>query len=185
MENLKWIIGLDVEDLNILQMGLRAVIIYLSALLIVRIGDKRFLGKTTAFDFILGIIIGSVLSRAINGGAAFLPSILTALILVAVHWLFGAIAFRFNFFGKMVKGKPRELIKDGKINRKQMRKAHISEDDLKLELRHETGTEKMEEVQNAYFERNGKISFIKFPSKTKVTEVKVEDGVQTVKIMIE
>lgn len=41
-------------------MGLRAAVIYLAALLMVRIaGDRRFIDKYAAFDVIVSIIFGS------------------------------------------------------------------------------------------------------------------------------
>jgi len=169
MGNLKWLLGINLKDLNILQMSLRAVIIYLSALITVKIGDKRFISKTTAFDLIFGIIIGSVLSRAINGHASLIPTLFTAFVLVGMHWLIGALAFKFKLFGSLIKGKTKILIKDGKINWKEMKAAHLTEDDLKLELRYETGKTKIEEIETAYFERNGKISFIKYPDKKTIS----------------
>jgi len=181
MDNVKWLLGINLKDLNMLQMGLRAVIIYLCALITVRIGDKRFIGKTTAFDFIFGIFIGSLLSRAINGNAPLLPTIFTALVLVAMHWLFSVLAFKFKLFGSLIKGDRRILIRDGKINWKEMKSAHLTEDDLKLELRYETGKTKIEEIKTAYFERNGRISFIQYPNE-KIFSVKAEEGIQNIHI---
>jgi uncharacterized membrane protein YcaP (DUF421 family) len=185
MEFFDWLIGKDGEDLNALQMGLRAVIIFLSALLMLKIGNKRFLGRTTAFDFLLGIIIGSVLSRAITGNAPFFPSIAASFVLIGIHWLFGAIALKSSFFGKLVKGRTRPIIENGKINLKEMKKANLSKGDLEMEMRSETGSDNLDEIKYAYLERTGKISFLKYPSDPKVIDVKVEDGVQTIKIKIE
>jgi hypothetical protein len=47
----------------------RAVIIYIAAVAIMRIGDRRFFGHNAAFDVIFGVIIGSVFARGINGTA--------------------------------------------------------------------------------------------------------------------
>ena len=81
-----WALGLDARQLNIWQMGLRAAIIYLAALIMVRIaGDRRFIGKYAAFDVILSIIFGSTLSRAINGNSAFFATIFAGFVLVAMH----------------------------------------------------------------------------------------------------
>jgi len=42
------------------QMAARAAIVYALTLVMVRLGKKRFLGKATAFDIILGIMPGSI-----------------------------------------------------------------------------------------------------------------------------
>ena len=67
-------------------MGLRAAIIYIAALIMVRIVcDRRFIGKYAAFDVILSIIFGSTLSPAINGSSAFFVTIFAGFVLVAMH----------------------------------------------------------------------------------------------------
>ncbi|MBM1173661.1 hypothetical protein [Microvirga arabica] len=55
-------LGLELEsrDINVLQMGLRAAIVYVVTVLMVRLAKKRFMGRATAFDVILGIMIGSM-----------------------------------------------------------------------------------------------------------------------------
>ncbi len=45
------------------------MVVYLRAVLMVRLRDSRFLDKHTAIDAILGISLGSVVSLAITVGA--------------------------------------------------------------------------------------------------------------------
>jgi hypothetical protein len=59
-------------------MALRAVVVYVVTVIIVRLGKKRFMGKGTAFDVILGIMLGSIVSRAITGNAPFFPALAAA-----------------------------------------------------------------------------------------------------------
>jgi uncharacterized membrane protein YcaP (DUF421 family) len=67
-------IGLEGKDMGVLQMGLRAAIVFVVTVAIVRLGKKRFLGRATTFDVILGIMLGSTVSRAITGTAPFFPA---------------------------------------------------------------------------------------------------------------
>ena len=60
-------LGLESRDINSHQMGLRAAVVFIVTILMVRLAKKRFMGRATAFDVILGIMIGSIVSRAING----------------------------------------------------------------------------------------------------------------------
>jgi uncharacterized membrane protein YcaP (DUF421 family) len=55
-------------------MALRSIIVYLVTVGVARFAGKRFFGEHTAFDVVLSIILGSVLSRAINGSALFLET---------------------------------------------------------------------------------------------------------------
>ena len=67
------LLGLSVEpkDLTFVQVSLRGIVVFLATLIMVRLGHKRPLAQKTPFDAILLVILASVLSRAINGSAAF------------------------------------------------------------------------------------------------------------------
>ena len=44
-----WTANLSFTSLNV---GLRAVVVFLAGLLILRLGNRRFMGKSTAFDVV-------------------------------------------------------------------------------------------------------------------------------------
>jgi uncharacterized membrane protein YcaP (DUF421 family) len=166
MEQLKqalnWLIGLELEnkDINALQMSLRAVIVFFIAIIMLRIGNKRFMGKNTALDVMLGIVFGSTVSRAITGNAPFFPTLAASLVLVLLHWTLAAIAFRSQGFSNAIKGRNRLLVRAGEIQWDEMRKGHIAEDDLKEAMRNQGKQPEIKEVRSAHLERNGDISII-------------------------
>lgn len=176
------LIGLGSEGLTVWQMGLRAIIIYITAIFFVKIGEKRFMGKNTAFDMILGIILGSVLSRAVTGNAPFFATIGASAVLVGVHWLFSVLSYHSDWFGVLVKDKERTLIQDGEILWENMRKSHISEKDLEMALYSNGKVTDPRQVKIARFERSGDISVIPREKIARIVEVSVEEGVQTVRI---
>ena len=174
-------LGLDARDIGAAQMALRAVAVYAAALAMVRLGKKRFMGRATAFDVILGIMLGSVVSRAITGNAPFGPALAAAAALLAAHWLLSALAFRWHGLGTALKGRPRLLVRAGEPDRAAMRRAHMSEHDLREALRAE-GVSRLEEVAEARLERSGRLSVIKARPEPKVVEIAVAEGVQTVRV---
>jgi len=141
MEELKYAVeqalglGLDNRYLNAGHMSLRALVVFVAAVVMLRVGDKRFMGKSTALDVLLGIVFGSIVSRAITGNAPFFPTLAAGLVLVLLHWIAAAVAFRSHGFGRAVKGTERLLVRDGEIQWEAMRKAHITEHDLEEALR--------------------------------------------------
>lgn len=159
---LNWLIGLELEskDLSVGHMSLRAVIVFAAAVIMLRIGDKRFMGKSTALDVMLGIVFGSTVSRAITGNAAFFPTLAAALTMVLMHWVLASVAFRSKGFGAAVKGRERLLVRDGEIQWDAMRKAHVTEDDLKESLRNEGKEPDVRQIKAAHLERNGDVSII-------------------------
>ena len=157
---INWALGLDAQQLNIWQMGLRAAIIYIAALIMVRIaGDRRFIGKYAAFDVILSIIFGSTLSRAINGTSDFFETIFAGFVLVGMHWLFSTVSFHSTKLERKIKGKSRVLIKDGQLCHKAMQTSHITKQELESNLRLKCQMDRLEQVEGACLERNGDISF--------------------------
>ena len=186
-EQFQTLLGLELEvgDVDVIQMALRTVVIYLFTLAIVRIGSKRFLSKATAFDVIVSIMLGSIMSRAINGSAPFVPTLAAGVILLGLHWFFAFLAFRTDWFGSLVKGAPTLLIKDGEIQSKGMRQGRITRNDLIEALRQQTNQTDPSKIQRAYLERSGKISVIPYARDMQVVEVAVKDGVQTVRIEVE
>lgn len=184
LEALGVALGAGDDDLGAVQMALRAAVVYLSALAMVRVGEKRFFGKNTAFDLILGIIFGSVVSRAINGSAALVPTLVAGAMLIAIHWALAMVSFRFGRFGTLVKGRPRTLVRDGEVLDDAMRASHLSRNDLDTALRENASLTDLSRVKEARLERSGNISVLT-RSEPRILEVEVEQGVQTVRIRLE
>lgn len=177
-------LGADSKDMSLLQVCLRALVIYTGGLIILRFGGSRFLGKHTVFDIILGVVLGSVLSRAVNGSAPLLPTLGAAVALVSAHYLLGWTALRTHRIGALIKGSPEVIVRDGQVQWDVMRRKVLSRRDLEEALRLNGSTEDLEQIQEARFERNGDISIIKKPSVPRVVEVQVREGVQTIRIEI-
>ncbi len=142
-------------------MSLRALIVYRLALLIIRLGGgKRFLGKHAAFDVVLGIIFGSVLSRAVNGSSPFFATLGAGFIIASLHWLFATIALYSQPFGILIKGTAQPLIKEGQIQWDTLHQGYISKEDLIEALRAHGKLSDPSQVQAAHLERSGEISVI-------------------------
>lgn len=164
MENVNFyldqIFGIESGELNFLQLIARSVIIYLIGITLVRLGNKRFVGKMTAFDIIIAIIIGSLLSRAITNTNLFLTILPACVTLILMHRLFALIASHSDKFGNLIKGNERVVVENGEILWKAMHKSHLSEQDLMQTLRLNANTANVEKIKIARLERNGDISFI-------------------------
>lgn len=178
-------LGNDAEDLNSVQMALRTVVIYVATLAIVRLASRRFLGKASAFDVVVGIMLGSIMSRAINGSAAFLPTIVASAALIGLHWAFAELAYRTGWFGPIVKGDRILLIKNGEIQREGMSQSSITRHDLGEAIRLRTGQTDPSKIHLAYMERSGDISVIPHEQEPRIFEVSVEEGVKTVRIELD
>ena len=150
----------DRQEPDASAMALRTVIVYAFTLLLVRLGSRRLLSRPSAFDVIVAIMVGSIMSRAINGSAPFVPTLIAGAMLLLMHWVFAAAAFRVHWISTAVKGTRIPLIRDGKVLPEGVRRAQISEDDLAEALRLQIQDEDVSKVAVAYMERSGAISVI-------------------------
>jgi uncharacterized membrane protein YcaP (DUF421 family) len=154
-------LGVDPKDLTFTQISLRGIIVFLVTLATVRLGHKRSLSRKTPFDAVLLVILASVLSRAINGSAAFFATLGGGVVLVLLHRLFAYLAFYSHGFGILVKGKPDVIMRDGQCDFRTMRLNHVSTHDLEEDMRLSAHTDDVSAIRLARIERSGDISFIK------------------------
>ena len=148
-------------ELTLLQISLRGFVIFIAGLVIVRIGDRRSLAEKTAFDAIFIVLVGSMLSRAINGTSPFFTTIGAGIALMIIHRAFAFGAFKSHWFGKLIKGEALTLVRNGEIIRKSMKEALVSEHDLDEDLHLDAKTEDVSDIKIARLERSGDISFVK------------------------
>lgn len=156
-------LGLDREsmDLTFQQVCLRGVVIFISGLMLVRVADKRFFAKKTAFDVLLVFLLGSMLGRAVNGPEPLFATIGAAFGIILLHRWIGWAALRSRAFGNVVKGHTAILVKDGLVDSKALAAHRLSLADLQEEVRLQANVDDLSEVAFAYLERNGEISIVK------------------------
>jgi uncharacterized membrane protein YcaP (DUF421 family) len=154
-------LGMRPEDLTFVQISLRGIIVFLATLIMIRVGHKRSLARKTAFDAVLIVILASVLSRAVNGTAAFFATLGGSFVIVMLHRLLALIAYHSHWFGILIKGRPEMIIEDGDFVLRTMHRNHISVHDVEEDMRLSLHDEDIAKVRKARVERSGDISFIK------------------------
>jgi len=113
---MRWLdslLGLSVKELEWYQMVLRAIIIYVVALTYIRIAGMRSFGTSSAFDVVVTITMGAVLSRTITGHYPFFPCVITALVLALCHRAFAFASFKWHPVQKAIEGEPVLLFTEG------------------------------------------------------------------------
>ena len=159
-QHLNELLGLnkDAQELAFRQVALRAVIVFFSVLLMLRVAEKRFLARRNALDTLLGFLLASMLARAINGSERLFQSIGAGLLLVLLHRGLAWGCCASHRFGKWLKGEPELLIDQGTLQSGTLDRVHMSEHDLKEDLRLKTGSDDISRIERAQLERNGEIS---------------------------
>lgn len=105
-------------------------------------------------------MIGSLSSRAVSGTAPFVATLVATFIFIIVHWLISFFSESSPALSSLVKGQDTTLIRNGRVDRKALRDAHMSLDDLKEDMRQQ-GVADADEIREARLERSGRLSVIK------------------------
>jgi uncharacterized membrane protein YcaP (DUF421 family) len=154
-------LGLKADDLGFSHMALRAVAVFGFSLVLMGVSVRRLLGRNAALDVMLVVILGSVLSRAINGQASFYPTLGASLVLVLLHRLVAWLGLRSHAISLLSKGRDRVLVRDGRVDHGALREVMMTHDDLLENLRLNGKITQPSEVKEARLERSGTVSVIK------------------------
>lgn len=149
------------KDLNALQIGSRAVVIFFITLAFIRISGMRTFGLKSAFDNIIVIMLGAVMSRPIVGASPFFPTVAGGLMIALTHRLLAWISLHSKWINHAVRGTLYILYKDGSFNKENLKKCNLTVDELMGEVRNRIHDNTLEQVHEIYMEASGKISIVK------------------------
>lgn len=141
-----------------LEVVLRATILYLALVVMMRVVGQRESGGLTVTDLLVVILVGEAATHSMSTDYLSIPE---ALLMVAtlLSWsvALDAAAYRFPRLGRLLKARPRPLIEDGKVNQRALRREFLTRDELDAQLRLQ-GIGDAGQVARAYLEPNGMIS---------------------------
>lgn len=145
---------------------IRALLIYIFLMIVIRISGHRTLNELTTFDFVLLLIMGDASQQAMTGTDYSLTNGFIIIIsLVALDMLMSFIKQKFSFFEKIIDGSPLILINHGKMLKKNMQKAQIDEFDILEAGRKLQGLEYINQIKYAILEKGGDITIIPYEPK--------------------
>lgn len=142
-------------------LAVRALVVYLSVLILLRISGKRQLGQMGATEFVAILLISNAVQNAMNGGDNSLAGgLLLAAVLIALSTLISFLTYRSGFFSTIFEGTPTLLVHKGKLIHRHMVKERLSESELKALLRKQ-GIHAVHEIATAVLEADGTLSVTK------------------------
>jgi uncharacterized membrane protein YcaP (DUF421 family) len=137
---------------------LRAIFSYLCLFILTKLMGKREISQMTFFDYVVGITIGSIAANiTLNLNNDFL-TMLPALVIFALFQILNSvIALKSKTFRKLVEGQQTTIIENGQINERHMAKERLNIDELLSMLRQQSIFD-LNDVEDVYFENNGRMS---------------------------
>ncbi|MGW7356247.1 DUF421 domain-containing protein [Streptomyces sp. NPDC054802] len=140
---------------------LRALIVYVVVLLLLRTAGKRTLADVTTFDLVLLLIISEATQQALLGDDFSLTTAaLVIATLIGLDRLADYLSYRWSFFSKITSSRPMVIMDNGKILPDRMTKAQLQESDILEAARESHGLGRLDQIKYAVLETSGGISII-------------------------
>jgi uncharacterized membrane protein YcaP (DUF421 family) len=149
---------------------LRAVIAFIGLLFWGRIIGKKLISHFTFFDFIAGVIFGSIGGNLIfNKNVSLFTGLIGLTMFSALVLLSDYISLK-SFIGrKILDSKPQLIIKDGQLLMENMKKSRLTVDELLMLLR-KKDVFYIDEIEFALFETDGSLSIMKNTNNKFITQ---------------
>ncbi len=137
---------------------LRAVVVYVVVLAMVRLAGKRALGQFTPFDMLLLVLLGNAVQNALLGQDTSLGGgLLLAATLIVLNYFVGWITTRSPRIERAIEGEPVVLARHGHVLQKVLRRELVSKADFAKAMR-DAGSDDVDDVELALLETNGHIT---------------------------
>jgi len=165
----KWF---EASGTSLLAISITAIGIYVAVILFTRIAGKRSFSKMSSFDFAMTVAIGSILASTILSKSVSLLQGVVGLAMVYILQIFVAILRRSSHVEKIIDNNPLMLMDGKQILHENLKKARVTESDLRSKLR-EANVLELSQVRAVIFEATGDISVLH----TKDENVELEDWI--------
>lgn len=153
-----WTIGLSHWS----EFIIRAAVVYVFLLVLLRVTGKRQVGQMAPFDMVLLLILSNAVQNSMNGGDnSITGGLILATTLVSLNWLVGWLSFKSKRIERLIEGRPIILVHHGRIDEGAMQRAQMTQHELETAIR-EAGYAGPEEARFAILETNGFLSVIPF-----------------------
>src|SRR4051812_40732772 len=94
-------------DLPVINLITRAVVVYLSVLILLRISGKRQLGQMGATEFVAILLISNAVQNAMNGGDnSLMGGLILAAVLIVLSTLISFLTYKSSVFSAIFEGTP-------------------------------------------------------------------------------
>lgn len=111
-------------------------LIYLSLVFILRIFGKRALAKMNAYDFVVTIALGSVLSTTIvNKDITLIDGALAMILLLVLQFVLAKLAWHSTFIDGLIKDEPVILFYQGEFDYTAMKDQRVIEQEIYQAIR--------------------------------------------------
>lgn len=164
------------DIVDIITIVFRTFLYYFLFLILFRIMGKREIGELGVNDLLVSVLFAEFATLAIEKYTEpLLKTLVPTLIIVLLQVFISYISLKSVKFRELIDSKPSLIIKDGKINFKEMERQRYGLEDLLTQIR-DKGIKSLDEIEYAILENNGKLSTFLYDNKNVYPMPLILDG---------
>lgn len=145
--------------MELLQVGLTSVVSFLVLFVLAKFIGHRQIAQLSAFDYIIGITIGSIAAEMATELEEPLQPLLAMVVYALLAMLLEALALKYPRMRKFIDGTPTIILDNGKLYRNNMKKARLDLTEFLIQCRQQ-GYFDLGAIQTAVYESNGQLSIL-------------------------
>jgi uncharacterized membrane protein YcaP (DUF421 family) len=150
-----------VPTVSLLELILRGSIMYLVLFALLRVLVRRHVGALSLPDLLLLVLIADAAQNAMSSEYHSVPEgLMLCGTLIGWSYFLDWLSYRYRWIRPWLEPPPLPLIRDGKIERRNLRQELITIDEL-MSLLREQGIEDLSVVKRACIEPDGQLSIFK------------------------
>jgi uncharacterized membrane protein YcaP (DUF421 family) len=139
---------------------LRSLLVFLFLAAALRLGGKRELAQINVLDLAVLLLASNALQNALIGNDnSVTGGVIGAGTLFIANYVFVRLTFRHARIRRILEGRPRILLRNGKLDRRAMDKEAITQEELEDQLL-DKGMTSFDGVGLIVLETNGKLVFL-------------------------
>lgn len=143
-----------------MEIVLRAALMYLLTLILLRITTRRLMRSATPLDFALIFLFGGLAVQSVIGDDRSITASVLAMSTVAgLHVAVSRLKLIWPVVGKIAEGTSVVIYADGRWDDAEMKRLRVHRNDVMAELRSK-GMNRLDVLESAIVEHNGGISLI-------------------------
>ena len=139
---------------------LRASIVYVALLIMVRLTGKRTVGQFTPFDLLVVMLLSEAVSASLSGGDDSIPgALILALTLIVLNVVIAIATSRSEKIAAIIDGEAVLLGRDGRVFDDAIRRNHVAKGDVDQALREANCPQ--DKMKCIFLEANGQITVLR------------------------
>ena len=152
--------GVFLPETAVVELVARGSVLYFGILVLLRVMPRRTGGELATMDLVFVVLIADAAARGLGEYASVADAIVVIVTLMGWNYAVNALSYRVPLVERLLEAPPLQVVRDGRLLRRNMRREFLTEDELMSHLRM-LGIDDVKDVKAAFVEGEGKVTAVR------------------------